>query len=57
MRRGNSDSEGLSKIDVNRSENEDISESMGSIDTGAIFPTRLGQELSKNAFVVSGYAL
>ena len=37
--------------------NEDISESVNSIDSGAIFPSRSGQDLSRNAFVVSVYAL
>ena len=32
---------------------EDISKSVCSIDSGAIFPPRLAQELSRNAFVVS----
>ena len=36
--------------------NEDISESVSSIDSGAIFQPRSGQELSRNAFVVSVYA-
>ena len=29
----------------------DISESVNSFDSGAIFPIRLGQDLSRNAFV------
>ena len=33
--------------------NEDISESVNSFDTGAIFRTRVCQDLSRNAFVVS----
>ena len=33
--------------------NEDISESVNSFDTGAIFPTEAGQDLSRNAFVAS----
>ena len=37
--------------------NEDISGSVNSFDFGAIFLPRLGQDLSRNAFVVSGYAL
>ena len=37
--------------------NEDISKSVSSIDSGAIFQTRRGQYLSRNAFVVSVYAL
>ena len=37
--------------------NEDISKSVSSIDSGAIFPPRLGQDLSRNVPVVSGYAL
>ena len=37
-------------------ENEDFSKSVNSIDRGAIFPPRLGQDLSRNAFVVSVYA-
>ena len=37
--------------------NEDISESVNSIDSGAIFPARLAHELSRNVPVVSGYAL
>ena len=36
--------------------NEDISESVNSIDSGAIFRHRSGQELSRNVFVVSVYA-
>ena len=36
--------------------NEDISESVSSIDSGAIFPYRSAQELSRNVFVVSVYA-
>ena len=36
--------------------NEDFSKSVSSICRGAIFPTRLGQDLSRDAFVVSGYA-
>ena len=36
--------------------NEDISKSVSSIDTGAIFPPPGGQDLSRNAFVVSVYA-
>ena len=35
---------------------EDISGSVSSIDSGVIFRPRLGQDLSRNAFVVSGYA-
>ena len=35
---------------------EDISESVSSIDSGAIFLSRLAQDLSRNAFVVSVYA-
>ena len=37
--------------------NEDISESVNSIDAGAIFPPRSGHELSRNVLVVFGYAL
>ena len=37
-------------------ENEDFSESMNSFGMGAIFRHRLGQDLSRNASVVSGYA-
>ena len=33
--------------------NEDISESVNSFDTGAIFPAEVGQDLSRNAFVAS----
>ena len=33
--------------------NEDISESVNSIDRGAIYLPRLGQDLSRNVFVVS----
>ncbi len=33
--------------------NEDISESVNSFDTGAIFRTRVCQDLSRNAFVAS----
>ena len=36
--------------------NEDISESVNSFDTGAIFRPRSGLELSGNVSVVSGYA-
>ena len=36
--------------------NENISESVNSFDTGAIFPPRLGHDLSRNVSVVSGYA-
>ena len=36
--------------------NEDISESVSSFDTGAIFRPRSGHDLSRNASVVSGYA-
>ena len=36
--------------------NEDISESVNSFDTGAIFRPRSGHDLSRNASVVSGYA-
>ena len=36
--------------------NEDISKSVSSIGRGAIFPSRLGCELSRNGFVVSVYA-
>ena len=35
------------------SKNEDCSKSVSSIDSGAIFQASLGQELSRNAFVVS----
>ena len=37
--------------------NEDISESVSSIDSGAIFLPRLAHELSRNVPVVSVYAL
>ena len=37
--------------------NEDISESVSSIDSGAIFRSRLAHELSRNVSVVSVYAL
>ena len=33
--------------------NEDISESVNSFDTGAIFPTEVGQDLSRNVFVAA----
>ena len=36
--------------------NEDISKSVGSIDSGAISLPSSGQELSRNVFVVSVYA-
>ena len=36
--------------------NEDISESVSSFDTGAIFRPRSGHDLSRNVSVVSGYA-
>ena len=36
--------------------NEDISKSVSSIDSGAIFLPRLGQDLSRNVVVVSVYA-
>ena len=39
-----------------RHKNEDISESVNSFDTGAIFRPRSGHDLSRNASVVSGYA-
>ena len=35
---------------------EDFSKSVSSIDSGSIFLARLGQDLSRNAFVVSVYA-
>ena len=38
------------------SKNEDISESVNSIDFGAIFPPRSGHDLSRNVRVVSVYA-
>ena len=37
--------------------NEDISKSVNSIDSGAIFPPSLGQDLSRNAVGMSVYAL
>ena len=37
--------------------NEDILKSVSSIDSGAIFPPRSGQDLSRNAVGVSVYAL
>ena len=37
--------------------NEDISKSVNSIDSGAIFLTRSGQDLSRNVVVVLAYAL
>ena len=37
--------------------NQDISESVNSIDSEAIFPRSLGQDLSRNVPVVSVYAL
>ena len=43
-------SEKIAKVDH---KSEDISGSVSSIDSGAIFLTRLAQELSRNAFVVS----
>ena len=36
--------------------NEDISESVNSFDTGAIFRPRSGHDLSRNVSFVSGYA-
>ena len=36
--------------------NEDISESVNSFDTGAIFRPRSGHDLSRNVAVVPGYA-
>ena len=51
------DQEGLSKIGVNGPENEDISKSVSSIDSGSIFLLRSDQDLSRNGFVVSVYAL
>ena len=36
--------------------NEDISKSVSSIDSGAIFRPRSGQDLPRNVVVVSGYA-
>ena len=43
-------SEQIAKVDH---KSEDISRSVNRIDSGAIFPPRLTQELSRNAFVVS----
>ena len=43
-------SEKIAKVDH---KNEDFSGSVNRIDSGAIFPPRLAQELSRNAFVVS----
>ena len=37
--------------------NEDISKSVSSIDFGAIFPARLGHDLSRNVGGMSVYAL
>ena len=37
--------------------NGNISESVSSFETGAIFPDSSGHELSRNAIVVSAYAL
>ena len=37
--------------------NQDISGSVNSMDRGAIFPPRLGHDLSRNVSVVSVYAL
>ena len=37
--------------------NEDFSESVNSIDSGAIFPSRSGEDLSRNVVVVLVYAL
>ena len=37
--------------------NEDILKSVSSIDAGAIFPPRSGQDLSRNAVGVAVYAL
>ena len=37
--------------------NKDISESVNSIDSGAIFPSRSGHELSRNVGGMSVYAL
>ena len=57
QRQGKFSSKGLVKIfPVMSQENKDFSKSVNSIDSGAIFPTRLGQDLSRNTFVVSGYA-
>ena len=36
--------------------NEDFSESMNSFDSGSIFPSSLGHDLSRNRSVVSVYA-
>ena len=47
----------LSKMGKIDHKNEDISESVNSIDRGAIFPPRSGHDLSRNASVVSVYAL
>ena len=44
--------DGLPRVTI-----QDISESVNSIESGAIFPPRLGQDLSRNVFVVSVYAL
>ena len=46
-------SETIAKVDH---KSEDISGSVCSIDSGAIFPPRSGQDLSRNVFVVSIYA-
>ena len=37
--------------------NEDFSKSVCSIDSGAILPPRLGQDVSRNVFVVFVFAL
>ena len=41
----------------NDHKNEGISESVNSIDSGAIFPSRLGRELPRNVGGMSVYAL
>ena len=46
------------KVDgLPRAPSEDISKSVSSIDSGAIFPSRSGHELSRNVGGMSVYAL
>ena len=58
QRQGKSSSRWLVKkvIKIDR-QNEDISNSVSSIESGAIFLSRLAHELSRNIIVVSVYAL
>ena len=48
---------GCQKVGKIDHKNEDFSKSMNSFDFATIFPRRLGHTMSRNVFVVSGYAL